>query len=534
MPRVLVTDKLSQEGLEILNRAEGLEVDYRPGITAAELREVLPGYDGLIIRSGTRVSAELIEAADALRVIGRAGVGVDNVDLPAATARGIIVMNTPEGNAVTTAEHAISLMSSLARLVPQATASLKAGRWEKSRFSGKELFEQVLGVIGLGNIGSLVADRARGLRMRVIACDPLVSEESAQRLGVDLVSLDELLQRSDVITVHVPLTKDTRGLIDAKAFEKMKDGVLLVNAARGGIVDEDALLNALESGTVMGAALDVFEHEPPPPDHPLLKRDDVIATPHVGAATTQAQVNVAIAIAEQVRDYLCRGVVGNAVNLPSVSAEQLEELRPYIVLGEKLGLFQGQMASEGGIQEIDIEYAGELAGGEVQPITLSVLKGVLTPWVGERVNFVNAPYNAQQRGIRVIESKAAQPQDFVSLVTVRMRTRDAEHLVAGTIFGRIQPRIVRVDDFFLEAIPEGATLLIRNLDQPGVVGRVGSTLGVARINISRMQLGLSLNGEEALQLLNVDPEPGADVIRELCEIPGIQSVRLLDLGSRVV
>jgi phosphoglycerate dehydrogenase-like enzyme len=327
MPRVLVSDKLSEEGLRVLEAAPGIEVDHRPGMEPDALREALPGYDALIIRSGTKVTKELIEAAGSLRVVGRAGIGVDNVDLAAATARGIIVMNTPEGNAITTAEHAVSLLLSLARKVPQATSSMKAGRWDKSKFSGKELFNQTLGVIGLGNIGSIVADRARGLRMRVIAFDPLVSEERAQRLGVDLVSLDELYERADAITVHVPLTKDTRGLIGAEAFSKMKSGVLIVNAARGGIVDEKALLQAIESGRVAGAALDVFEDEPPPADHPLLSRDEVIATPHLGAATAQAQLNVAIAVAEQVRDYLIDGVVRNAVNMPSVSADQLQELR---------------------------------------------------------------------------------------------------------------------------------------------------------------------------------------------------------------
>ena len=532
MVSILISDKLAEEGLQVLRAAEGIEVDYRPGgLDPEELREILPRYDGLIIRSGTKLSADVIERAEALRVIGRAGIGVDNVDLAAATARGIIVMNTPEGNAITTAEHSISLMTSLARQIPQATVSMKAGRWDKSKFSGKELFDQVIGVIGLGNIGSIVADRARGLRMRAIAFDPMVSQERAQRLGVDLVSLDELLARADVITIHVPLTKDTRGLLDARAFGKMKDGVLIVNAARGGIVDEAALLAALESGKVAGAALDVFESEPPPADHPLLARGDVIATPHVGAATAQAQLNVAIAVAEQVRDYLLHGVVHNAVNLPSVSADQLEELRPFIVLGEKLGLFQGQR-SVGGVQEVDVEYAGQIAELNVQPITLSVLKGLLEPWVGERVNFVNAPIIAQQHGIRVIESKAAQPQDFVSLLTVRVRSRDGEELVAGTLFGRTQVRIVRVDNFLLEAIPEGATLLIRNHDRPGVVGHIGSTLGEAQVNISRMQLGLNPEGDEALQLLNVDPAPGNEVLDALRALPGIESVRLIELGAR--
>jgi D-3-phosphoglycerate dehydrogenase len=531
--RVLISDKLSDEGLAVLEAAEGLSFDHKPGLSVDELKKILPEYDGLIIRSGTKVTAEIVEAAKKLRVIGRAGIGVDNVDLTAATARGIIVMNTPEGNTITTAEHAISLMTSLARQIPQATASMRQGKWEKTRFNGKELFDQVLGVVGLGNIGSIVADRARGLRMRVIAFDPIVSEERAERLGVDLVTLDELFERADVISVHVPLTDTTRGLIGREAFKKTKRGVLIINAARGGIVDEQALLEAIESGQCGGAALDVFEKEPPPKDHPLLQREEVIFTPHLGAATETAQLNVAIAVAEQVRDYLLRGVVRNAVNLPSVSAEDLEVLRPFIMLGEKLGLVEGQIAT-GGISEIDVEYAGEIASLNVQPITIAVLRGILSPWFGDEVNYVNAPVIAQKQGIRVIETKSAEPEDFVSLVTVRVRARGgATHLIAGTIFGRTQPRIVRVDDFRFEAIPEGPTFLIRNQDQPGVVGRLGTVLGNAGINIKRMQLGLHLSSGKALQLLSVDPMPSSEVLEAVRALPGIEVALLLDLGARV-
>jgi D-3-phosphoglycerate dehydrogenase len=530
--RVLISDKLAEEGLEILRAAPGIEVDHRPGMDPAELREILPGYDALIVRSGTKVTADLLEVADKLRVVGRAGIGVDNVDLGAATARGVIVMNTPEGNAVTTAEHALALMMSVARHIPQAYSTLRDGQWAKGKFSGKELCNQVLGVVGLGNIGSIVADRARGLRMRVIAHDPLVSEERAERLGVRLVSFEDLLATADVITVHVPLTKETRGLIGSQAFAKMKRGVLLVNASRGGIVDEDALLEAIDSGIVAGAALDVFAQEPVPKDHPLLHRDQVVATPHLGAATAEAQLKVAVAVAEQVRDYLVEGVVRNAVNLPSISPEQLEEVRPFLVLGERLGRFQGQLAHRG-IREIEVEYAGEIAKLDVQPVTLSVLKGLLEPWVGERVNYVNAPHLAQDRGIRVIETKATEPQDFVSLVTVHVKTPERERLVSGTIFGRTQPRIVRVDQFMLEAIPEGATLLIQNRDLPGVVGRVGSILGAAKINIARMQLGLLPDGNEALQLLNVDPIPPEEAVAALRALPEVTSVDLVELGPRV-
>jgi D-3-phosphoglycerate dehydrogenase len=532
MPRVLVSDSLSEEGLEILARAPGVRTDYRPGIGPDELRRILPEYDGLIIRSGTKVTADLLSVATRLRVVGRAGIGVDNVDLGAATERGVIVMNTPEGNAVTTAEHAIALMTSLARRIPQATASLRAGRWEKSKFSGMELFDRVLGVVGLGNIGSIVADRARGLRMRVIAFDPVVSAERAQRLGVDLVSLDELLRRADVISLHVPLTKDTRGLIGRSAFARAKRGVLVINAARGGIVDEAALLEALESGQCGGAALDVFEQEPPPGDHPLLGRDDVVLTPHLGAATEQAQLNVARAIAEQVTAYLVQGVIRNAVNIPSVTAEELSELGPFITLGEKLGLFQGQVPED--VAEIEIEYAGRIAELNVKPVTIATLRGVLLPWCGETVNYVNAPVLAQRRGIRVLESRAAEPEDFVSLISVRVRDRSGrEHLACGTLFGRTQPRLVRVDNFRFEAIPEGTTLLLRNFDRPGVVGRVGTALGNSGVNISRMQLGLDPETGKALQLLSVEGTVENELLAALRALPGIESVKLLDLGRRI-
>jgi D-3-phosphoglycerate dehydrogenase len=525
---VLISDQLADEGLAVLQSAPGIELDYKPGLPAAELLRVIGEYDGLIIRSATKVTADVIAAGKRLRVVGRAGIGVDNVDLDAANAHGVIVMNTPEGNAVTTAEHAISLMAALARSIPQATASMKAGRWEKNRFNGKELYGLVLGVIGLGNIGSIVADRARGLKMRVIAHDPLSTAERAQKLGVELVSFDDLLQRADVITLHVPRTKETEGMLGAEQFRRMKDGVLLVNAARGGIVDEAALLQAIESGKVAGAALDVFESEPPPKAHPLLQRDEVICTPHLGAATAQAQLNVAIAVAVQVREYLESGIVRNAVNLPSVSAQELPELRPFLALGEKLGLFAGQIWR--GIQEIDVEYAGRVADLNVQPLTRSILKGVLLPWVGSRVNVVNAPHIAQQHGIRVVESRAPQPEDFVSRVCVRVRIADAKHMVAGSIFGRTQPRIVAVDEFALEAVPAGPSLLIHNRDEPGVVGHVGVTLGKAGINISRMQLALRSESGEALQLLNLGSEPNRETLQALRSLPAMLRVDVLDLG----
>ncbi|MCZ6782009.1 MAG: phosphoglycerate dehydrogenase, partial [Proteobacteria bacterium] len=428
---VLVSDPLAPQGLEILRQASGIEVVDRPGASPGELLELIADAEGLVIRSGTKVTAELLERAEKLRVIGRAGIGVDNVDVPKATERGIVVVNTPEGNNVTTAEHAIALLVSLARHIPQATASLKAGRWEKTKFTGMELFNRTLGVIGLGNIGRVVAVRARGLGMKVIACDPYISAEAAARLDLPLVSFDELLSRADAITVHVPKTKDTTGLFGREAFAKVRPGVLVINAARGGIIDEEALLEALESGQVGGAALDVFEQEPPPDDHPLLHHDRVICTPHLGASTEQAQVNVSVAVAEQVRDYLLDGIVRNAVNVPSISPELLEEVRPYLVLAEKLGRFQGQLCP-GAIEQVEVEYAGDVADLNVAPITIAMLKGLLEP-VSDLVNMVNAPVIAQERGITVVESKASRRMDFASTITVRV-TGCVDRLIAGAVF----------------------------------------------------------------------------------------------------
>jgi D-3-phosphoglycerate dehydrogenase len=482
--------------------------------------------EGLVIRSGTQVTAEVIERAEKLRVIGRAGIGVDNVDLAAATARGIAVVNTPEGNNITTAEHAIALIVSLARHVPQATASMKEGRWEKKKFTGLELYNRTLGVIGLGNIGRIVALRGQGLGMKVIASDPHISAEAAGRLDVELVDLDTLLARADIITVHVPRTKETNGLLGREAFHKTKPGVLVVNAARGGIVDEAALLEALNDGRVAGAALDVFETEPAPPDHPLVKHERVICTPHLGASTEQAQVNVAVAVAEQVRDFLLAGLVRNAVNMPSVSAEVLEQIRPYLVLAEKLGRFQGQLCT-GVIEEIEVEYAGDVASLRVAPLTVAVLKGLLEP-VSEHVNMVNAPVIAQERGVKVIESKTSHSRDFASAITTRVRG-SVERLITGAIFHGGQPRIVRIDDFMLEAIPEGPTLLIHNRDMPGVVGHVGNVLGEAGINISRMQLALLPERGEACMLVNVGQAPGNDVMERLRGLEPIVTAQLVEL-----
>jgi len=525
MARVLVSDSLAPQGLAILEQARGIEVDYAPGLAPADLLERIRDADGLVIRSGTKVTREVIASAEKLRVIGRAGIGVDNVDVPAATERGVVVVNTPSGNNVTTAEHAIALLVSLARHIPQASASMKAGRWEKNAFTGMELSNRTLGVLGLGNIGRVVAQIAQGVGMRVVAYDPHLPAEIASKLDIELLPLDELLARADAVTVHVPKTKETTGLLGADAFAKCRRGVLVVNAARGGIVDEKALLAALESGKVGGAALDVFVTEPPAADDPLVRHPKVICTPHLGASTEQAQLNVAIQVAEQVRDYLVSGEIRNGVNVPSVSPEILSQIRPYLTLGEKLGRFQGQLCP-GKIDEIEIEYAGEVADLRVAPITIAVLKGLLES-VTDRVNMVNAPGIAREHGIKVIESKSSRSTDYASTVTTRVRGC-VDRLIAGAIFHGAQPRIVRLDDFILEAIPEGFALLLHNHDRPGVVGAVGTILGEERVNISRMQLALQRERGEAAMLVNVDARPAESVMERLRNLPHVISAVLVE------
>jgi len=526
LTKVLVSDSLAPQGVDVLAQAAGLEVIERPGASPDELLELIGDVEGLVIRSGTKVTADVIARADKLKVIGRAGIGVDNVDVAAATARGIVVVNTPEGNNITTAEHALALMVSLARHIPQATASLKAGKWEKKKFQGVELFNRTLGVIGAGNIGRIVVSRARGLGMRVIVADPFLTAEAAARMDVEQVEFDELLARADVITVHVPKTKDTTGLLNAAAFAKCKPGVLIINAARGGIVDEADLYSALDSGQVGGAGLDVFVEEPPPADHPLVTHPRVICTPHLGASTEQAQVNVSVAVAEQVRDFLIEGVVRNSINVPSISPELMAEVGPYLVLAEKLGRFQGQLV-ETAIEQVEVEYAGDIAEINVAPITIAVLRGLLERSQAN-VNMVNAPLIAQEMGIKLIETKVRKPVDFASSISVRTRGA-AVRLIEGAIFHGSQPRIVRIDDFMLEAIPEGPTLLLHNHDRSGVVGMVGSILGEAGINISRMQLGLVPERKEAAMLVNVDSVPPEAVVEQLRNSPHVITAKLLEL-----
>ncbi|MBI4773555.1 MAG: phosphoglycerate dehydrogenase [Deltaproteobacteria bacterium] len=506
--KILISDSMAMEGVELIRQTGVIEADNRPGLPPDELLRIIGDYDGLIIRSATKVTAEVIESAGKLKVVGRGGIGLDNVDIPAATKKGVVVMNTPEGNAVTTAEHAISMLLALSRNIPQATASMKNGKWEKKKFQGKEVFNKTLGVVGLGKIGSIVANRALGLKMRVIASDPYLKPESAASMGLQLVTMDQLLQESDYVTLHVPRTPQTVNLIDREALSKMKPGAMIINCARGGIVNEEALIEALRSGRLRGAALDVFVAEPPV-GSPLLDLENVICTPHLGASTEEAQRNVSIGIAEQMVDYLINGTVKNAVNVPSVSGELLAKIKPYVDLCEKLGRVLSALAP-GALSTVEITYRGKVSEMQKDPLTTAVLMGLLFPRLRGAVNFVNAPVIAKERGIDVIEKRSDTAEDFLDLITVRVEEDGNQHLVAGTLFGKKEPRLVRIDGFTLEADPQGHLLFIKSHDSPGVIGRIGTYLGnhsvninnihvsqdlVQRMNVILIQTNRSLNGE---------------------------------------
>jgi len=525
--RVLLTDPLGPEGLARLREQPDLEIVARPGLAPAELRAAMRGFHALIVRSGTKVTADALAEADVLRVIGRAGIGVDNIDVDAATKKGIVVMNTPGGSNVTTGEHAITLLLALARNVPQAAAATRAGRWERKRL-GAEVCNKVLGIIGMGNIGTIVAERALGLRMKVIAADPFVTAETAARLRVELVRLDELYARSDFVTIHTPLTAETRNLINRDTIARMKRGVRIINCARGGIVDEVALAEAIRSGQVAGAALDVLAQEPPPPDHPLLAMEEVICTPHLGASTEEAQVNVAVAIAQQVADFLCRDIIQNAVNVPSLSPEVLKVLRPYLLLAEKLGALQAQLIAEPPL-EVAVQVSGEAAERETRSLTAAVLRGLLGHRLESGVNYVNAPAIARERRIRVIESRALEASDYVSALSVQVRTASRTTVVEGAVFGASLVRLTKVDGFRMEAVPEGHILMLHNRDVPGVVGRVGSLLGERGINIAGIELGREKVGGMAISLIHVDETVSPDVLAELRRLPQIVSAELLHL-----
>ena len=530
--KVLISDNLAPVGAEILQDA-GLEVDINTGLPPEELKKIIGNYDGLVIRSATKVTEEIIESAENLKVVGRAGIGLDNVNIPAASQRGIVVMNAPDGNATTAAEHAIAMMMSLTRNIPQATAALKAGRWDKKKFQGREVTGKTVGIIGIGRIGSIFARRAQGLRMKVIAFDPHMPKELVEKMGIELVSIDELCNRADYISVHVPLTNDTKGLVSTEEFKNMKKEAMFIDCARGGVVDEEALYDALKNGEIRGAALDVFAKEPTSLETtPLLELDNFICTPHLGASTSEAQINVAVTIAEQMADYLLNGTVANAVNVPSVSAEILSQVRPYVTLAEMLGCFHMQIA-KGGVEEIKIEYTGDLAEMETSPITVAFLKGLFTPILKDAVNYVNAPMIAKDRGIRVVESRTNDSDDFTCMLKVTVKTTESENVLAGTVFGKNEPRLVRLNTFRLEALADGPMLFVYNKDVPGVIGALGTTLGAGGINISRMTVGLEDRGGDQAQnviLLNTDSLVSGDLLNTVKNLDHIDDAMVLDFS----
>jgi D-3-phosphoglycerate dehydrogenase len=524
-PRVLISDKLSATAVQIF-KDHGVEVDYQPdlGKDKEKLAEIIGNYDGLAIRSTTKVTEKLLANAKNLKVIGRAGIGVDNVDVPAATARGVIVMNTPFGNSITTAEHAIALMFALARELPEANASTHAGKWEKNRFMGVELTNKTLGVIGCGNIGSIVADRAVGLKMRVIAYDPFLSNERAVELGVEKVELDDLFRRADFITLHVPLIEKTRNIIDISAILKMKKGVRIINCARGGLIVEADLKAALDSGHVAGAALDVFETEPATA-HPLFGHPKVVCTPHLGASTTEAQENVALQVAEQMSDYLMKGAVTNALNMPSITAEEAPRLTPFVKLAELLGSFAGQL-TETGLKSIRIEYEGEVAGMNIRALSAAAITGVLKPLL-QSVNMVSAPVMAKERGIAVAEVRNNASANFESLIRLTLTTDRQERSIAGTVFADGHPRIVEIKGIKMDAEFAPSMIYVTNEDKPGFIGKFASLLGDAGINIATFALGRLELGADAICLVEVDGDVPADVLDKVKVIPVVRQVKAL-------
>ena len=526
--KVLISDNLGDAGIQLFEAEDGIDVDVNTGLSPEELKKIISPYDALVIRSATKVTADLLEAADSLKVVGRAGIGLDNVDIPAATKKGVAVMNTPGGNVVTTAEHTISLMMALTRKIPQGTASLKAGRWDKKKLQGREVMNKTLGVIGFGKIGSVVADRARGLKMRVVIYDPVVQPDVIEKEGFEWVPLDKLFREADYITVHVPKNKNTTGLINKAAFDQMKNGVMIINCARGGIVDEDDLYNALTSGKVAGAALDVFATEPPPAEHPLLGMDNIICTPHLGASTAEAQTNVAVAVAEQIIEYLKNNNIINAVNVPAVSGKLLEQLGPFLHLADRMGCMMAQLTC-GQLKEINIEYNGDFHGLDLKPVSTAYLKGVLDTLVQDGVNSVNAPVLAKDMGIKVTETSTAESEKFLNRIAATLITTDMKCTVAGSVFGKTDARIVRIDDFIIEVIPEGHLALIYNLDEPGAIGSIGNTLGENGINISQMQVGTAVGGENNIILIKTDEPMTEDVKNKVMALPKVKTIQTFEL-----
>ena len=523
MPKVLIADKLSPAAVAIF-KERGVEADVKTGLTKEELLKIVDQYDGIAIRSATKITADVIKAAKNLKVVGRAGIGVDNVDIPAATAAGVIVMNTPFGNSITTAEHAISLMLALARELPAANASTHAGKWEKNRFMGVEITGKVLGLIGAGNIGSIVADRARGLKMRVVAYDPYLSAERAEDLGVEKVELSELLTRADFITLHVPMTPETKNILSADAINKMKKGVRIINCARGGLIDEAALKAALDSGHVAGAALDVFEEEPAK-TNVLFGNEKVVATPHLGASTSEAQENVALQVAEQISDYLLTGAITNALNMPSISASEAQKVRPWIDLAQKLGAFAGQL-TDTSLTAVEILYEGTAGTLNTRALTQAALAGLLKPALAD-VNMVNAPVVAKERGIKVSETRRDQQGVYEGYIKITVTADNVTRSVAGTVFSNGRPRLIQIKNINLDAEFAPHMLYVTNEDKPGFIGRLGTLLGEAKVNIANFNLGRSGPGQDSIALVEIDGAISEDVLNQIRKLPLVKQAKAL-------
>jgi D-3-phosphoglycerate dehydrogenase / 2-oxoglutarate reductase len=525
--KVLVSDKMGEAGIQIFENQDGIDVDVNTGFSPEELKEIVGKYDALAIRSATKVTKDILDAATNLKVIARAGIGLDNVDIEEATKQGVAVMNTPGGNTDTTAEHAIAMMMSLTRNIPRGTATLKNGQWEKKNLQGREIYNKTYGVIGFGNIGSIAANLAKGLRMKVIVFDPYISSEHIQKEGFEFVTLDELYARADYITIHVPKMDSTVDLLNAEAFKKMKDGVMVVNCARGGIVSEPDLYDAIKSGKVSGAALDVFVTEPPG-EHPLFELDEVIATPHLGASTKEAQTNVAVSAANQIIEYLLNDTVINAVNVPSVSGEILKQLKPFIDLADKMGQMQAQI-TKGGVKEVIIEFDGNFPAVDLKPVKISAIKGLLDNFVKHEVNFVNTISLANEMGIKISESTSKNSGNFLHLIKMTVVSEKETNLIEGTIFGKDEGRIVRINKFRLEVIPEGHLALIHNIDKPGSIGSMGVTLGKHNINISRMMVGREEDGDRNIIFLRTDTPVSSEVVKEIEDLNLVNSMITFEL-----
>ncbi|EST56096.1 3-phosphoglycerate dehydrogenase [Brevibacillus panacihumi W25] len=527
MYKVLITDPLSEFGIQQLLDASDVEVVRKTNLSPSDLLEIIGDYDALLVRSQTQVTADVFAAGKKLKAVGRAGVGVDNIDINAATQAGVPVINAPDGNTISTAEHSFAMLMAVARNIPQAHKKLADGTWDRKSFQGVELNKKVLGIIGMGRIGSEVAKRAKAFGMTVMGYDPFMTEERAQKMGVTNATVDEICRQADFITVHTPLTKETRHIISSREFAKMKDGVRLINCARGGIIDEKALYEAITTGKVAGVALDVYEEEPPV-DNPLIGLPQVVHTPHLGASTVEAQENVAVDVSEEILKVLRGQPFKNAVNLPSIPADVMEKVQPYFTLGEKLGHFLAQV-TVGSVSEIEIKYSGELTDVDTAPLTRTVLKGVLSFRLGEGVNYVNAPLLAKVRDITVTERKAAQNRGFTNLLTVSLKTSQETRTVAGTRLNGYGARIVKIDDYAIDVAPEGYLLYIHHNDRPGVIGRVGSILGTNGVNIATMQVGRRDIGGDAIMMLSVDKPLTAELLDTMGELPEVKSVTQIEL-----